>query len=118
MVAQAADTYFKKIKDLNPEIRGHYLSAGSHWLLVPQGASDGFESRFKILVDQWLADNRERIYVVKTGDNLSSIAERFKVPLPALIIWNRLGNKKHIHPGDRLVIYSNNSELREAKPME
>ena len=118
IVAQAADTYFKKIKDLNPEIRGHYLSAGSHWLLVPQGASDGFESRFKILVDQWLADNRERIYVVKTGDNLSSIAERFKVPLPALIIWNRLGNKKHIHPGDRLVIYSNNSELREAKPME
>ena len=118
IVAQAADTYFKRIKDLNPEIRGHYLSAGSHWLLIPQGAADGFQKRFSRLVDQWLVENQERIYVVQSGDNLSSIAERFKVPLPALIIWNRLGNKKHIHPGDRLVIYSNNFERRDTKPME
>jgi membrane-bound lytic murein transglycosylase D len=106
IVAQAADTTFKMIKDLNPEIRGHYLAAGSHWLLVPQGTSNGFQARFKELVDQWSAANQERVYVVKQGDNLSTIAERFNVPLPALIIWNRLENKKHIYPGDRLVIYS------------
>ena len=110
IIAQAADTYFKKIKDLNPEIRGHYLAAGSHWLLIPQGAENGFLTRFKLLVNQWLAENRERVYVVKAGDNLSAIAERFKVPLPALIIWNRLANNKHIHPGDRLVIYSDTLE--------
>lgn len=106
IVAQAAGTYFKMIKDLNPEIRGHYLAAGSHWLLVPPGAAAGFQARFKKLVDQWSAESRERIYVVRQGDNLSTIAERFNVPLPALIIWNRLANKKHIYPGDRLVIYS------------
>jgi membrane-bound lytic murein transglycosylase D len=106
IVAQAADTYFKMIKDLNPEIRGHYLAAGIHWLLVPPGAATGFQARFKKLVDLWTAESRERIYVVRRGDNLSSIAERFNVPLPALIIWNRLENKKHIYPGDRLVIYS------------
>ena len=106
IVAQAAGTYFKMIKDLNPEIRGHYLAAGSHWLLVPPGAAAGFQARFKKLVDQWTADSRERIYVVRQGDNLSTIAERFNVPLPALIIWNRLQSKKHIYPGDRLVIYS------------
>ena len=117
IIAEAADTYFKMIKDLNPEIRGHYLAAGSHWLLIPQGAADGFHARFKILVDQWLAENQERVYVVKAGDNLSAIAERFKVPLPALMIWNRLAKNKHIHPGDRLVIYSDavdsNEEQRE-----
>jgi hypothetical protein len=106
------------IKDLNPEIRGHYLTAGSHWLLIPPGSADGFEPRFKLLVDQWLAENRERVYVVKAGDNVSSIAERFKVPLPALMIWNRLGNKKHIHPGDRLLIYSDSIESQEVKAME
>jgi len=106
IVAQAAGTYFKMIKDLNPEIRGHYLAVGSHWLLVPPGAAAGFQARFKKLVDQWSAESRERIYVVRQGDNLSTIAERFNVPLPALIIWNRLANKKHIYPGDRLVIYS------------
>ena len=105
IVAQAANTHFKKIKDLNPEIRGHFLAAGSHWLLVPSGATNGFQARFKKLVNQWLAENQERVYVVREGDNLSAIADRFNVPLPALIIWNRLENKKHIYPGDRLVIY-------------
>jgi hypothetical protein len=110
IIAQAANTGFKNIKDLNPEIRGHFLAAGSHWILVPQGAADGFQEKFKLLVEQWEAENKERVYVVKEGDNLSTIAERFNVPLPALIIWNRLENKKHIYPGDRLVIYPGNNE--------
>jgi hypothetical protein len=105
VVAQAANTYFKVIKDLNPELRGHFLSTGSHSILIPAGTADGFQARFKQHVDQWLAENQERVYVVKEGDNLTAIAERFNVPLPVLIIWNRLENKKHIHPGDRLVIY-------------
>lgn len=115
IIAQAANTYFKMIKDLNPEIRGHYLAAGSHWLLIPPGATDGFQTRFKMLVNQWLTENQERVYVVKAGDNLSAIAERFKVPLPALIIWNRLAKNKHIHPGDRLVIYSDKLESEEGQ---
>jgi hypothetical protein len=118
IIAQAAGTYFKMIKDLNPEIRGHYLAAGSHWILIPPGAADGFDTRFKMLVNQWLVENRERVYVVKAGDNLSAIAERFKVPLPALIIWNRLAKNKHIHPGDRLVIYSDAFESQEGQEGE
>jgi hypothetical protein len=107
IIAEAADTRFKVIKDLNPEIRGHFLAAGNHWILVPKGAADGFQARFKTLVDQWLAENRQRVYVVKEGDSLSTIAERFDVPLPALIIWNRLKLREHIHPGQHLIIHSN-----------
>jgi hypothetical protein len=110
IVAQAANTGFKVIKDLNPEIRGHFLAAGSHRVLIPKGTADGFQERFKALVDQWVAENKERVYVVKEGDNLTSIAERFNVPLPALIIWNRLKKNNHIYPGDRLVIYPENTE--------
>lgn len=106
IVAQAADTHFKRIKDLNPEIRGHFLAVGTHTILIPEGSARGFHDRFKALVDQWLTERKERIYVVKEGDNLTTIAERFNVPLPVLVIWNRLGQKKYIHPGDRLVIYS------------
>ena len=110
IIAQAAGTSFKAIKDLNPEIRGHFLAAGSHPILIPTGTADGFQERFKLLVDQWEAENKERVYVVKEGDNLSTISERFNVPLPALLIWNRLKKNKHIHPGDRLVIYPQNTE--------
>ncbi len=111
IIARAANTYFKVIKDLNPEIRGHYMAAGNHSILIPKGSSAGFRARYKTLVDQWQANKKERVYVVKEGDNLSDIAERFNVPLRALIIWNRLENRKHIHPGDRLVIHSDEIEV-------
>ncbi len=118
VVAQAANTYFKVIKDLNPEIRGHFLSAGMHSLLLPKGASKGFDGRFKKLIERWQAGNQERVYVVQKGDNLTSIAERFNVPLPALLIWNRLDGKRPIHPGDRLVIYPSETELIEEDPQD
>lgn len=105
VVAQAAHTYFKVIKDLNPEIRGHFLAPGSHAILIPAGSGEGFHQRFKKLLDQWITTARQRIYVVRQGDNLSTIARRFNVPLQALVIWNRLGRQKHIYPGDELVIY-------------
>ena len=45
-----------------------------------------------------------RVYVVQKGDNLSLIAEKFKVPLAALLIWNRIESSRVIHPGQELVI--------------
>ena len=105
IIAQAANTHFKVIKDLNPEIRGHYLPEGSRAILIPEGASKDFHARYQHLLKNWLADQKESIYVVKKGDNLSSIADRFGVPLVAIIFWNRLDPSKPIHPGDELIIY-------------
>jgi membrane-bound lytic murein transglycosylase D len=56
-------------------------------------------------------DERDRIYVVKKGDTLTSIAERFNVPLSALIIWNRLDPRAHLRPGDQLVIHRKPAEV-------
>ena len=105
LVAEALGTSFKTLKDLNPEIRGHYLSAGSHQMDVPQGSGKDFPTRFSRLVQEYGNQKNNRVYIVKKGDNLSSIAERFNVPLPALMIWNRLDSKRAIHPGDRLIVY-------------
>ena len=105
LVAQAAGTYFKLIKDLNPDIRGHYLPAGSHAILLPKGSGDGFKERFDKAVAGWQKNPDKHVYTVKAGDNLSSIAERFQVPLRALLVWNDLKTSHHIHPGDRLIIY-------------
>jgi LysM repeat protein len=72
-----------------------------------------------------LAERKDRIYVVKKGDSLTGIAERFNVPLPALLIWNRLNLKSTIHPGDELIIHKaevetididNEENNREARP--
>ena len=43
IVAKAAKTTFKAIKELNPEIRGHYLAEGSYTILIPRGDSEDFQ---------------------------------------------------------------------------
>ena len=105
IIAQAANTNFKVIKDLNPEIRGHYLAKGKHSILIPSEASGDFRARYQDLLKHWVSGEREQTYLVREGDNLTNIAERFGVPLPSLVIWNRLNPRSPIHPGDRLVIY-------------
>ena len=113
LVAAAAGTYFKRIKDLNPELRGHFLNKGQYTLLIPPEGSDGFGERYDRLVDAWERDTGKIVYEVKSGDNLSVIAARFNVPLPALLIWNGIKPNRHIHPGDILVIYTENAENEE-----
>ncbi len=106
--ARAAGTDFKTIKELNPEIRGYYLAPGPHRLLIPKGQARDFNRQYPELLAQWLVRHNSMVYIVKKGDNLTTISERFNVPLPSLFIWNRLKLKQHIHPGDRLIIYPNN----------
>ena len=113
IVAQAAGTRFKVIKDLNPQIRGHYLPAGTYELLIPRGSADGFRARYSRLMEKFLAGRQDRVYIVKEGDNLSSIAEEFGVPLLSLLIWNRLDVNRPIHSGDRLLIHRGQEGARE-----
>jgi membrane-bound lytic murein transglycosylase D len=109
IIAQAGKIHFKAVKDLNPELRGHYLAKGTHSILIPRGSSMGFQARYKELERNYLATQKEKIYIVKEGDNLSVIADRFGIPLAALLIWNRIDIKHPIHPGDRLIVYRENA---------
>ena len=106
IIAQAAKTYFKAIKDLNPHIKNYYLPAGKYELMVPKGAAMGFPERYENLLSQWLAERNEHIYIVQKGDNLSVIAERFNVPVKAIMIWNDITNGKKVLPGNKLFIFS------------
>jgi hypothetical protein len=109
VVAQAAQTDFKRIKDLNPELRGHYLAAGTYTLAVPENTPLDFQKRFDKIHQEWSQQRQERIYIVQSGDNLSSIAEQFRVPLAAILIWNRININRPLYPGDRLIIYPGGS---------
>lgn len=111
LVARAAGCDFKAVKDLNPELRGHYLAAGRHELKVPVGGSEGFPQRLAQILAEHRDQFDQRVYVVRPGDNLSAIAERFGVPLQALRIWNQIDLNKPIHPGQRLVVRPPNEAL-------
>jgi hypothetical protein len=105
LIAGAAHTDFKTIKDLNPEVRGHYLAPGARSVNIPEDGKAGFQTRLATLVKADAKIRNQRIYVVRPGDSLSGIAQKFNVPLAALLIWNRIGIHKVIHPGQRLVIF-------------
>lgn len=115
LIAEAAQTDFKTIKDLNPEIRGHYLAPGIRAIHIPENGKPGFQDRLALQIEKDNQIRSQRIYVVRQGDNLSGIAEKFQVPLVALLIWNKLSVKDTIHPGQRLVILSP-AEKADSKP--
>jgi LysM repeat protein len=52
-----------------------------------------------------LVDQRDVIYVVNEGDTLSSIADRFGVPAPTIIMWNHLDPRSPIRPGAKIIIH-------------
>lgn len=54
-------------------------------------------------------DQTRRVdYVVRRGDSLSSIAQRFRVTVAQLLQWNRgVSASRYLQPGDRLVMYVN-----------
>ena len=105
LIANAAKTDFKAVKDFNPEIRGHYLAAGTRSVNIPDDGEAGFHDRLAALIEADAKIRSQRVYVVKEGDSLSGIAQKFEVPLAALLIWNRIGLSNVIHPGQRLVIF-------------
>ena len=104
VIAKSARVSFKAVKDLNPEIRGYYLSKGKSSILIPKGSAKGFKRRFARLLKQWKKENVARLHVVKKGENLTGIAKRYEMSLASLLRLNRLTRKSYIHPGDRLVV--------------
>ncbi|MBN1663191.1 MAG: transglycosylase SLT domain-containing protein [Deltaproteobacteria bacterium] len=115
IVAEAAGTTFKEMKTLNPEVRGYYLAKGRHVIAVPKGAAAGFPERMEKGLNQWEQERQKSVYTVKSGDSLSSIAARFNVPLPALLIWNRMGKARKLSPGEHLLVFSADMKKDEAQ---
>ncbi len=105
IIAQAANTYFKDIKDLNPEIRGHELPIGTHSIMIPKGAGKGFQSRYEKLLEAYNKSEDKSIYIVKEGDTLITIANKHNVPFNSLLKWNNLKPNSRIHPGKRIIIH-------------
>ncbi len=111
LIARAANTYFKVIKDLNPHLKNYYIPAGRHYILIPQGSASGFQERYENLLSDWFLEKDKVIYTVQAGDNLESIAKRFNVSIKAIMKWNNLSGLRDITPGKRLDIFTDTDFL-------
>ena len=105
VIAEAANTYFKVIKELNPQILGYYLLPGKHKIRIPFQDKKKFYRNYKRLIKTKLAESEKAsIYIVKKGDTLSLIGKKLNVSVRKLRAWNRL-KSDIIYPGQILRFY-------------
>jgi hypothetical protein len=104
VVAKAAGTYYKTIKDMNPQLLDDVIPPGEHLLFLPEGSAAGFAARYEPMILKYRKSHRGKTYTVKGGDTLTAIARKVKIPFWKLLKLNNLHNRSVIHPGQKLVI--------------
>lgn len=113
LLAKAAGTTFRRIKHLNPELRGYYLPRGANTYRLPPGTAQRAAAKLKDVklrpLPKRLAfaarpkpDDAKR-YTVRSGDTLAYIAHRHGVKIKDLRRANGIRGS-FIKPGQRLII--------------
>ncbi len=104
LIAKAADVPFKTIKDYNPHLRGYSLNKGAISILIPKGKAKGFKKEFTSQYKTWQKTYKTKIHIVKHGESLILIANKYHITVLSLLKLNNLSLKSMIHPGDRLLL--------------
>ena len=105
VIAKSADTKVSTIKKLNPELRQPATpSNGPYVLNIPFGKKDSFYEKFNKIPDdeKFAVQNVE--HRVKKGENLISIASKYRVLVADLQTINNISNKDFLSIGQRLKI--------------
>ena len=104
-VAQALNTDFKTIKELNPQILGYYLPTGQFILNVPSGTGDQLKAVMEKLTPSNARYRAGPYYVVRSGDTLHNISRKTGVPVSRLRDINgirgsliKVGQKLRLRP--------------------
>jgi len=104
IIAEAAKTNYRTIKELNPDLRGYYLPEGNHRLFVPGSAVEGFNQRLSAALAE-AGKGMRTIYMVRKGDTLSAIAGKLDIPLEKLLQWNNSAGADVLYLGQKLIYY-------------
>ena len=118
-VAEMVGTTEATIKALNPELRRGTLppSKSAYPLRIPLNTYAQFAEAFERLPKE--AKRPVSEYVVRRGDSLGKIANKYGVSVSALKSTNNL-RRSTIHPGQRLIVpvasYSGTVTLADAQP--
>lgn len=104
VVAKAAGTYYKTIKDMNPQLLDDVIPPGTHLLFLPEGSAKGFARRYEPLIIKYRKSIKGKTYTVRRGDTLTAISRKVGIPFWKLLKYNNLNNRSVIRPGQKLII--------------
>lgn len=103
-IARKHQTSVKEIKHLNG-LKSNFLKIGQVLKLPGAVAVTAQEQQFFSSLSKNKQRRRYKIYRVRSGDSLWSIARKFKVSTRKLARWNKLSTKKVLRIGQKLKVW-------------
>lgn len=103
IAARCAGISEQELKELNPELRRWITPPVKEYTLrIPRGTREQFEAKLsKVPVDHRVT---MKLYTVRSGDSLWTIARRYGVTISDIREYNKMGRHSLIHPGQKLII--------------
>ncbi len=110
LMAEKMNINYEDFKDLNPKYKGEVapLDNGKLSIRIPPGSSEvallAAQQSVATVVDYVPDQNETQVYRVKSGDNLGSIARRYRTTVAYLREINELPRKKVLRIGQRVFV--------------
>ena len=110
LMAEKMNINYEDFKDLNPKYKGEVapLDGTRLSLRIPPGSSEiallAAQQSVATVVDYVPDQNETQVYRVKSGDNLGSIARRYRTTVAYLREINELPRKKVLRIGQRVFV--------------
>ena len=118
--ARQQGSSYKELKYLNPWLINRTLPMGTWAIELPKYAEPVIFTSSTPIIDDTLHDTNSvqaekisLVYVVKRGDSLDRIAEKFRVSAKDIVEWNNLRNRRLLRAGEKLKIFTDNQNLEQ-----
>lgn len=93
-----------EILEANPDLKENGLKAGAE-ILIP------LKTLTKKAINSEKVEQKKVEHIVKTGETLFRIASIYGVKVDEIREWNKLGKEEGIAVGQKLIIYTQNTDL-------
>lgn len=103
VIAKACGVPVAEVEELNPALRRFCTPPGRKWeVRVPRGSQESFATEFAKIPEKKRVTFRR--HVVRTGDTLSEISERYRTSVSAIMSMNGIRDARSLRAGATLVI--------------
>ena len=104
VLARSAETSFKTLQTLNPELRQSATPNDSYELKIPDGSKAIFLENYNALPENERFAPQSITHKVRNGESLWTIARKYRVSQHDIAAVNKIRNRSMIRIGQRLTI--------------
>ena len=104
VLARSAETSFKTLQSLNPELRQSATPTKAYALKIPNGKKDIFMKNYNALPENERFAPQFVTHKVRNGESLWTIAKKYRISVHDLAAVNKIRNRSMIRINQKLTI--------------